>query len=106
MKTHPLNVSYLVIGLVFLGLAGSWALRESGVIDLGTTQWLLPATLVAAGAVGLIAFAVSVTRGRSRDDQDAGPYAAPYADQYTDQDAGPYADEYGTSTDTTREDPR
>ena len=34
MKTHPLNVSYLVVGLIFLGLAGSWALRESGVIDL------------------------------------------------------------------------
>jgi hypothetical protein len=105
MKTHPLNVSYLVIGLVFLGLAGSWALRESGVIDLGTAQWLLPATLVAAGAVGLIAFAVSVARGRSHGDQ----YADPDADQYPDQ----YADEYGTAyadgapiTDTTREDHR
>jgi hypothetical protein len=57
MKTHPLNVSYLVVGLVFLGLAGSWALREAGVIDLGEVRWLLPLTLVVAGVVGLVAVA-------------------------------------------------
>ncbi|CAA9346687.1 MAG: hypothetical protein AVDCRST_MAG72-1164 [uncultured Nocardioidaceae bacterium] len=57
MKTHPLNVSYLVVGLVFLGLAGSWALREAGVVDLAESAWLLPATLVAAGTIGLAAFA-------------------------------------------------
>ena len=34
MKTHPLNVGYLVVGLVFLGIAGSWLLRETGVIGL------------------------------------------------------------------------
>lgn len=61
--THPLNVSYLVVGLVFLGIAGSWALRESGVIDLGGMRWLLPLTLVAAGAIGLVAFAA---KGLSR----------------------------------------
>jgi len=57
MKTHSLNVSYLVVGLVFLGVAGSWALRESGVIDVREVQWLLPLTLVMAGAIGLVAFA-------------------------------------------------
>ncbi|HET8716805.1 MAG TPA: hypothetical protein VFM50_03555 [Nocardioidaceae bacterium] len=102
MKTHPLNVSYLVIGLVFLGLAGSWALRESGVIDLGTAQWLLPATLVAAGAVGLIAFAVSVARGRSRADQYDHQYDQYDQYDHDDQDAA----EFGTGTDATREDPR
>ena len=30
MKTHPLNVSYLVSGLVYLGSSGSWALLEAG----------------------------------------------------------------------------
>lgn len=54
MKTHPLNVSYLVVGLAFLGIAGSWALRESGVID--SVDWLLPLTLVVAGGIGLVAF--------------------------------------------------
>ena len=57
MKTHPLNVSYLVMGLVFLGIAGSWALRQSGLVDLGEVQWLLPLTLIVAGVVGLVAFA-------------------------------------------------
>lgn len=56
-KTHPLNVSYLVIGLVFLGISGSWALHTSGVVDTAEMQWLVPLTLVAAGVVGLVAFA-------------------------------------------------
>ena len=51
--THPLNVSYLVMGLVFLGIAGSWALHEAGVVDLGEVRWLLPLTLVVAGVIGL-----------------------------------------------------
>jgi hypothetical protein len=57
MKTHPLNVSYLVVGLVFLGISGSWALRASDVIDAAAIRWLLPLTLVVAGVIGLVAFA-------------------------------------------------
>lgn len=68
-KTHPLNVSYLVLGLIFLGLAGSWVLRESGVVNLGEVQWLLPLTLVAAGLIGLVAFAAKGISGRSRTDE-------------------------------------
>jgi hypothetical protein len=62
-QTHPLNVAYLVVGLVFLGVACSWALREAGVIELGEARWVLPLTLVGAGAIGLVAFAA---RGLSR----------------------------------------
>lgn len=57
MRTHPVNVSYLVVGLIFLGISGSWLLREAGVIDLGEVRWLFPLTLVAAGAIGLVAVA-------------------------------------------------
>lgn len=64
--THPLNVSYLVVGLVFLGISASWALREAGVVDLGDVRWLLPATLVAAGLVGVVAMAA---KGLSRRDE-------------------------------------
>lgn len=60
---HPVNVSYLVVGLVFLGLAASWALREAGVVDLAEVRWLLPLALVVAGLVGLAASAV---RGLAR----------------------------------------
>lgn len=77
MKTHPLNVSYLVVGLIFLGLAGSWALREVGVIDFGEARWLLPLTLVLAGAIGLVAFAAKGISGRTKS-EDQGSYDDPY----------------------------
>jgi len=65
MKTHPLNVSYLVLGLVFLGIAGSWALWAAEVIDTSDVQWLVPLSLVVAGVIGLAAFAAKGL-GRSR----------------------------------------
>jgi hypothetical protein len=74
MKTHPLNVSYLVVGLIFLGVAGSWALRESGVVDFGEVRWLLPLTLVAAGVIGLVAFAAKGIAGRSKADDEHDSY--------------------------------
>jgi len=73
-STHPLNISYLVVGLIFLGLAGSWALRESGAIDLAEVQWLLPLTLVAAGVIGLIAFAAKGLTGRGQTTEDDSYY--------------------------------
>ena len=65
-RTHPLNVSYLVVGLVFLGLAASWALREAGVIDLAEARWLFPTTLVVAGLVGLAAMTAKGLSGSQR----------------------------------------
>ncbi len=68
-RTHALNVSYLVVGLVFLGLAGSWALREAGVVDLAEVRWLFPLTLVVAGLVGLVAMAAKGLSRRGADTQ-------------------------------------
>jgi len=69
MRTHPLNVSYLVVGLVFLGLSGSCParVRSCRPRDAG---WLLPATLVVAGVIGLVAFAAKGVTGRNRADDD------------------------------------
>jgi hypothetical protein len=82
MKTHPLNVSYLVVGLVFLGVSGSWALRASGAVDGTDTRWMVPAVLLLAGVVGLVAAAgKGLSRSRSDDDDDApayDPYPATY----------------------------
>jgi hypothetical protein len=61
--THPLNVAYLVVGLVFLGIAGSWALQAADVVDAGDVGWMLPTVLVVAGLIGLVAMAA---RGVSR----------------------------------------
>jgi hypothetical protein len=79
--THPLNVSYLVVGLAFLGISGSWALRTAGVVSNHQVGWLLPLVLVAAGGVGLVAFAA---KGVARTRQGAG---AASADTYPQTDA-------------------
>ena len=88
-KTHPLNVSYLVVGLVFLGISGSWALRASGVIDTDDQHWLLPAVLVAAGAIGVVAFAAKgISRGRQDRAVVEGPDESPAYDPFISYDTG------------------
>lgn len=81
VRTHPVNVSYLVIGLLFLGLAGSWALREAGVVDLAEVRWLMPLTLVVAGLVGLVAAAWRglAPPGEEQDVPDPQPHPDPDA---------------------------
>ncbi|HEX6874595.1 MAG TPA: hypothetical protein VF165_02965 [Nocardioidaceae bacterium] len=73
-RTHPLNAGYLVIGLIFLGLAASWALRQAGVIDFAEVRWLLPLTLVAAGLVGIVAMTVKGLSRREADTLEDDPY--------------------------------
>lgn len=72
MRTHPLNVSYLVVGLAFLGIAGSWALNQAGVIGPAEVEWLLPLSLVIAGGIGLVAFMARSLRA-PRDTTDTEP---------------------------------
>lgn len=67
---RPLNVSYLVMGLVFLGIAGTWALQAAGLVDGDDAGWLVPLSLVLAGAAGLVAFAARGVRGRRPGDTD------------------------------------
>jgi hypothetical protein len=61
---HPVNIAHLVFGLVFLGIAGSWALGASGAVDPEDSAWLFPLILVIAGAAGLVA---SLAKGLSKE---------------------------------------
>lgn len=60
---RPVNIGYLVVGLVFLGLSGTWLLNETGVIDPNGFQWFVPAVLLGAGLIGLFA---SLGKGLAR----------------------------------------
>lgn len=67
MRTHPVHVTHLVSGLVFLGIAVTWALQESGVLDFEGDRWVFPLVLVLAGGAGLVA---SLGRMLRRPDDD------------------------------------
>lgn len=81
MKTHPVSVTHLVFGLVFLGIAGAWALDDAGVIHTDGLPWVLPLILVIAGAAGVVA---SVTRSLRRDPEPDQGYepSEPYEPSY------------------------
>ena len=87
-KTHPLSVTHLVVGLVFLGIAGSWALNQTGLIDPEDMTWLFPMALVVAGGVGLVAAMAKGVRGRRpqpelRSEYVETPYEEPLRPDYT-----------------------
>lgn len=68
MNRRP-NTSYLVTGLVFLGIALTWALHEAGVVDGDAFRWLIPVTLLVAGLAGVV---TSIAKGvGDRDHTDA-----------------------------------
>lgn len=77
MKTHPVSVTHLVVGVVYVCLALAWALGELGVIGVGSLEWVLPATLIAAGAAGVLASMAKAVRRRSHpEDTEGGPAPA------------------------------
>lgn len=52
---HPVNITQLVMGVVFAGVLLIWALVEGNVVEPGEYRWLLPIPWLAAGAAGLAA---------------------------------------------------
>ncbi|KQY56533.1 MULTISPECIES: hypothetical protein [unclassified Nocardioides] len=61
---HPVNTGHLVMGLVFLGLVGIWALVAGEAVDDDDIRWLLPIPWVAGGAIGLAAATWANIRSR------------------------------------------
>lgn len=77
---HSVKVPHLVFGLLFLGVAGIWALGASDVISGEHLAVLGPAVLIIAGVVGL---AASLANGRNRR---AHTHTTEHTtDQFTDQ---------------------
>jgi len=72
------KVGHLVTGLVFLGLAGTWALHQAGVIGDVGVGWMMPAILVAAGLIGLLVMVAGPLRRGRR------PGESPESHQTTD----------------------
>lgn len=64
---HSVKVTHLVFGLLFLGVAGIWALVSGDVITADRLTYLGPAVLIAAGVIGLAASLASTRNRRSRD---------------------------------------
>ncbi len=83
MKTHSLSVTHLVVGLIFLGVAGSWALRQGGVIHTTDMSWLIPVSLIVAGGIGLVAASTKGMRGKREVETPATAYDAPPVHDYT-----------------------
>ncbi|QIX25840.1 hypothetical protein ncot_03940 [Nocardioides sp. JQ2195] len=61
---HPVNTGHLVMGLVFAGLVGIWALVIGDVVTGDDIRWLLPIPWVAGGAIGLAAATYANVRSR------------------------------------------
>jgi hypothetical protein len=64
---RTLKIPHLVLGLLFLGFAGLWALGESGEVSGEYVAILGPAVLILAGVVGLVASLASSRNRRVRE---------------------------------------
>jgi hypothetical protein len=60
VRRHETDVTSLVFGLVFLGVAAIWALVQADLLSLPDASVLGPAVLVVAGLAGI---AVTLRRG-------------------------------------------
>ena len=68
MRRHDLDVTSLVFGLIFLGVATTWALVQTELVTLPDLSLLGPAVLIVAGVVGLAATLAKGRRGRDPAD--------------------------------------
>ncbi len=70
MRRHDLDVTSLVFGLIFLGVAATWALVQTELVTPPDLSLLGPAVLIVAGVVGLAATLAKGQRQRGRDAAD------------------------------------
>ena len=63
---NQVKVAHLVFGSFFIGIAFLWALTESDTISWEGTSYLVPVTLLIAGAIGLGASLIGSATDRRR----------------------------------------
>lgn len=61
---RPLGIAHLVFGLIFGGIAAVWLIGEANDADYPDLAAGLPAVLIAAGIIGLVAAVISARRTR------------------------------------------
>lgn len=64
MRRHDTDVTSLVFGLIFLGVAGTWALVQTELLSLHDLSLVGPAVLIGAGIIGLAATIAKSARPR------------------------------------------
>lgn len=105
---RSVKVPHLVFGLLFLGVAGIWALGTSGLISGERLTILAPAVLIAAGVIGLVASLASGRNRRHANSQVPGGYpdtTTGYLDpttHYTDPTTDPTVTDDGKHTEEIR----
>jgi len=67
---RSVKIPHLIFGLLFLGIAGVWALVVSEVITEDRLPMIIPALLIGAGVIGLAASLAS-SRNRRQRQQDS-----------------------------------
>lgn len=63
---RSVKIPHLVFGLLFLGVAGVWAMVVTDVITEDRLPILAPAVLIVAGVIGLAASLTSTRNGKAR----------------------------------------
>lgn len=74
------KVAHLVLGLLFLGVVGVWAVITLGLVTPERLTVLGPGLLIAAGVAGLTASLVAARRGSRDDHTGYDDHTAPYYD--------------------------
>jgi hypothetical protein len=70
VRRHDTDVTSLVFGLVFVGMAAIWALVQSDLLSLPDLSVVGPAVLVVAGVIGLAATLRGSARSRRPDEPE------------------------------------
>ncbi|WP_460460520.1 hypothetical protein [Angustibacter peucedani] len=91
----------LVFGLVFVGLAGLWALVQGDLLSLPDASVVGPAVLVAAGVIGLAATLSGTARSRRRQQEAEAAYRHAHAQPVEEPATVPAAPRASHGTDET-----